>query len=73
MKPAPFDYIAPTTIDEVAAALGAAEGDGKIIAGGQSLMPMINFRLVKPTIVIDINRVAGLDRIELHGDRVRIG
>ncbi|ASS58060.1 FAD binding domain-containing protein [Rhizobium leguminosarum] len=73
MKPAQFDYIAPTTIDAVAAALAAAEGDGKIIAGGQSLMPMINFRLVKPTILIDINRVAGLDRIELHNDRVKIG
>ncbi|MDR6819750.1 carbon-monoxide dehydrogenase medium subunit [Neorhizobium sp. 2083] len=73
MKPAQFDYAAPKTIEEAAALLAASNGDGKIIAGGQSLMPMINFRLVKPAILIDINRIEGLDRIELEGNRVRIG
>jgi carbon-monoxide dehydrogenase medium subunit len=73
MKPAQFDYVAPTTIEEAAAALAASGGDGKIIAGGQSLMPMINFRLVKPSVLIDINRIAGLDRIEFDGTRLRIG
>lgn len=73
MKPAQFDYIAPTTIEEAAEALAAANGDGKIIAGGQSLMPIVNFRLVKPAIMIDINRIAGLDQIRLEGKRVRIG
>ncbi|PDT46594.1 carbon monoxide dehydrogenase [Sinorhizobium fredii] len=73
MKPAPFEYLAATSISEATEALAAAAGDGKIIAGGQSLMPMINFRLVKPTILIDINRIAGLDRIEKHGERLRIG
>lgn len=73
MKPAQFDYAAPKTIKEAAALLAASNGDGKIIAGGQSLMPMINFRLVKPAILIDINRIEGLDRIELEGNRVRIG
>lgn len=73
MKPAPFDYLAVTSASEAAEALAAANGDGKIIAGGQSLMPMINFRLVKPAILIDINRIAGLDRIEKHGERLRIG
>lgn len=73
MKPAPFDYLAATSASEAAEALAAANGDGKIIAGGQSLMPMINFRLVKPAILIDINRIAGLDRIEKHGERLRIG
>ena len=73
MKPAPFDYLAASTISQAAEALAAADGDGKIIAGGQSLMPMINFRLVKPTILIDINRIPGLDRIEKHGERLRIG
>lgn len=53
--------------------LAASNGEGKIIAGGQSLMPMINFRLVKPTVLIDINRIEGLDRIELDVSRVRIG
>jgi CO/xanthine dehydrogenase FAD-binding subunit len=73
MKPAQFDYIAPATVEEAAAALAASDGDGKIIAGGQSLMPMINFRLVKPSILIDINRIAGLDRIEFDGTCLRIG
>ncbi len=73
MKPAPFDYLAATSASEAAEALAAASGDGKIIAGGQSLMPMINFRLVKPAILIDINCIAGLDRIEKHGERLRIG
>jgi len=73
MKPAQFDYAAPKTIEEAAALLAASNGDGKIIAGGQSLMPMINFRLVKPAILIDINRIEGLDRIELEGNRVKIG
>lgn len=55
------------------AALAAAGGEGKIIAGGQSLMPMINFRLVRPSILVDINRITGLDRIEDRGERLRIG
>ena len=73
MKPASFDYFAASTVADAAEALAAAGGDGKIIAGGQSLMPMINFRLVKPTVLIDINRVPGLDRIELRGARLKIG
>lgn len=73
MKPAPFDYLAAKSISEAVEALAASGGDGKIIAGGQSLMPMINFRLVKPTILVDINRIGGLDRIEKHDDRLRIG
>lgn len=73
MKPAPFEYLAARSAVEAAEALAAANGDGKIIAGGQSLMPMINFRLVKPAILIDINRITGLDRIEQQGERLRIG
>jgi carbon-monoxide dehydrogenase medium subunit len=73
MKPARFDYIVPATVEEAAAALVASAGDGKIIAGGQSLMPMINFRLVKPSILIDINRISGMDRIDYDGRRLRIG
>jgi carbon-monoxide dehydrogenase medium subunit len=73
MKPAQFDYIVPATVEEAAAALAASAGDGKIIAGGQSLMPMINFRLVKPSILIDINRISGMDRIDYDGRRLRIG
>jgi CO/xanthine dehydrogenase FAD-binding subunit len=73
MKPASFDYYAAKTVADATEALAAAGGDGKIIAGGQSLMPMINFRLVKPSVLIDINRIPGLDRVELRGARLKIG
>jgi len=73
MKPAPFNYLSAKTVAEAAQALAASGGDGKIIAGGQSLMPMINFRLVKPSILIDINRIAGLEHIDLNGGRLTIG
>lgn len=73
MKPAPFHYVAATSIDHAVAALVAAGGEGKVIAGGQSLMPMVNFRLVRPSVLVDINRIDGLDRIEDMGSRLRIG
>lgn len=73
MKPAPFKYLRARTVDEVTEALSAAGGEGKIIAGGQSLMPMINFRLVKPAVLIDINTIPGLASIELEGGRLRLG
>lgn len=62
MKPAPFDYHAPETIDEACALLASLE-DAKVLAGGQSLIPLLNFRLARPQHVVDINRVRGLDRI----------
>ena len=61
MKPPPFEYLRPHTLDDAVRALHAAAGDAKIIAGGQSLIPMLNFRLLNPGILIDINRIAGLD------------
>lgn len=73
MKPAPFSYVAATSVDQAVAALAEAGEQGKIIAGGQSLMPMINFRLVRPSVLVDINRIEGLDRIEDLGDCLRIG
>jgi CO/xanthine dehydrogenase FAD-binding subunit len=73
MKPAAFDYLAVETLDEAVAALARAGGDGKILAGGQSLVPMLNFRLVRPSIVIDINRIPGLGYVDGTGDVVRIG
>ncbi|MCJ9728647.1 xanthine dehydrogenase family protein subunit M [Bradyrhizobium sp. PRIMUS42] len=73
MKPAPFDYVRPNSIAEAAETLASCGGDGKIIAGGQSLMPMINFRLVKPSVLVDINGLPDLSRIELNGNRLRIG
>lgn len=62
MKPPPFEYHAPTTVDEVCALLGSLE-DAKVLAGGQSLVPLLNFRLARPAHIVDINRISGLDRI----------
>jgi len=73
MKPPVFDYIAATSIDMAAAALAEAGGDAKILAGGQSLVPMLNFRLLRPSILVDINRIPGLGFIEETADSIRIG
>lgn len=74
MKPPKFDYVRPQTLEEALAALAAAQGDGKIIAGGQSLMPMLNFRLLSPSVLIDINRIAELSFLEEQPDGgLRIG
>ncbi|MCA9948236.1 MAG: xanthine dehydrogenase family protein subunit M [Anaerolineales bacterium] len=57
MKPAPFEYLAPTSLDEVLQMLNEHGYDGKLLAGGQSLVPVMNFRLAQPTILIDLNGV----------------
>jgi aerobic carbon-monoxide dehydrogenase medium subunit len=62
VKPPPFEYRAPATIEEACALLGSLD-DAKILAGGQSLVPLLNFRLARPAHIVDINRVPGLDRI----------
>jgi carbon-monoxide dehydrogenase medium subunit len=59
MKPAPFKYYAPRSVDEAASLLGdLAADDGRILAGGQSLLPSMAFRMAKPAHLIDINRIA---------------
>jgi aerobic carbon-monoxide dehydrogenase medium subunit len=60
MKPAPFDYLQPRTVDEALDALVKHGDEAKVLAGGQSLVPMLNMRLARPGVVVDINRVAGL-------------
>ena len=62
MKPPPFEYHAPSSVDETCSLLASLE-DAKVLAGGQSLMPLLNFRLARPAHLIDINRISGLDRI----------
>ena len=62
MKPPPFEYHAPTTVEEACALLASLE-DAKLLAGGQSLVPLLNFRLARPQHLVDINRIDGLDRI----------
>jgi CO/xanthine dehydrogenase FAD-binding subunit len=73
MKPPAFDYIAADSIAMAVAALAAAGDDAKIIAGGQSLVPMLNFRMLRPSTLVDINRIAGLDVIEETSVAIRIG
>ena len=62
MKPPQFEYHAPTTVEAACALLGSLE-DAKVLAGGQSLMPLLNFRLARPAHLVDINRIDGFDRI----------
>lgn len=61
MKPAPFDYVCPDSVAEAVALLAGHAGEAKIIAGGQSLMPMLNFRVVRPRLLVDIGRLLELD------------
>ncbi len=72
MKPAQFDYLVATTVEHALASLGA-DGEAKLLAGGQSLVPILNFRLARPTKLIDINRLAGLAYIHDSGDQIRVG
>lgn len=73
MKPPLFEYRAVGELDEALQVIGTAGGDAKILAGGQSLLPMMNFRLLSPAILVDINRIAGLDRITERPDRLTFG
>lgn len=74
MKSVPFRYHAVKTIDEAVATLGrVAPEDGRILAGGQSLVPTMAFRLARPAHLVDINGVEGLDRLAVDGDQLSIG
>lgn len=73
MKPASFDYARADSVAHAVRLLSEAGRDAKIIAGGQSLMPMMNFRLVKPSLLVDINAIAGLDGVDRIGSKLRIG
>lgn len=73
MKPRPFDYLRPDTIDEAVAAL-AEHGDGaRVLAGGQSLMAMLNLRLIEPAVLVDIARVEELATIREAGGAIEVG
>ena len=73
MKPSAFDYVRPTSIEEAVAVLHAGGGEAKVLAGGQSLVPMLNFRLVRPSMLVDINHIPGLACIEEGKDGLRVG
>lgn len=67
MKPAPFLYCAPSTVEEVVALLAEHGDEAKVIAGGQSLVPTMNMRLAQPSVLVDIGAVPGLDGIQANG------
>jgi carbon-monoxide dehydrogenase medium subunit len=68
MKPAPFQYFAPATVDETVAHLAGYGWDAKVLAGGQSLIPMMNFRLAQPSVLVDLNNVSELSYIHPAAD-----
>lgn len=73
MKPASFSYLAPESVEEAAALLAEHGGSAKVLAGGQSLVPLMNFRLATPSVLVDLNRVSGLDGIAISDDRLVLG
>ena len=73
MKPAPFAYHAPSSVDEVLSLLAEHGDDAKVLAGGQSLVPTMNFRLAQPEVLIDLNRVGELAYVRGDGPELRIG
>lgn len=73
LKPPPFRYVAPTTLDEALSALADGGPGAKVMAGGQSLVPLLNMRLAQPSTIVDINRVAGLDGLSVDADAVVVG
>ncbi|GAB3282826.1 FAD binding domain-containing protein [Parasphingorhabdus pacifica] len=73
MIPASFDYVAPTTVQEAVTALREAGEEAKVLAGGQSLLPVLRMRLADPQIVVDLGKVAELQGVREEGDTVVIG
>ena len=73
MRPAPFDYVAPRTVEEALDLLARHGDEAKLLAGGQSLVPMMNMRLVRPAVVVDLNRVAALGTLREDAGGLRLG
>ena len=73
MIPGAFDYHSPQSLDEALSLLSQHSGDAKILAGGQSLIPAMRFRLAVPSVLIDINRLDDLRYVEERGDHLAIG
>jgi 2-furoyl-CoA dehydrogenase FAD binding subunit len=73
MKPARFDYVRAESIAEAHEVLAAEGGEASVLAGGQSLLPLLSTRLARPKVVLDIMRIPGLDAIAREGDAIRIG
>lgn len=72
MKPAPFDYVRPGSLEEALQAL-AGHPEAKVLAGGQSLVPLLSMRLAAPAVLVDINELPDLDHVRVGADGVRVG
>ena len=72
MKLPPFDYAAPTTLEEAVKLLASCNGMAKALSGGQSLLPVMAFRLAAPTLLVDLRKVPDLDSISIDGQGVRL-
>ncbi len=73
MIPASFDYTAPTTLSDALAALSEGGEDAKILAGGQSLLPVLKLRMAAPSLLIDLGRIPELQGVRMDGDQVLVG
>jgi aerobic carbon-monoxide dehydrogenase medium subunit len=73
MKPAPFRYVAPGSLEEAVSVLGRYGDEAKVIAGGQSLVPMMAFRLATPAVLVDLNGVTDLEYVRRDGDELVVG
>jgi len=73
MKLPAFDYACPTTLAEAVTLLAAHDGDAKVLAGGQSLVPMLAFRVASPSLLVDLRKLSGLDEIRIDASGVRLG
>src|SRR4051812_48872503 len=73
LKLPPFEYASPGTVDDAVALLAERDGEASVLAGGQSLVPLMALRLARPELLVEINRVAGLDRVERVDGHVVIG
>src|SRR5688572_5186437 len=73
MFPPEFEYVAPTSLDEALQILAERPDDAKVLAGGQSLIPLMKLRFASPALVVDINRIQGLDTLEEADGKLRIG
>lgn len=73
MKPPRFAYHDPRSVEEAVELLARYGGEAKILAGGQSLIPLLNFRLARPAALVDINRIPGFDALAVAGDRLEVG
>jgi carbon-monoxide dehydrogenase medium subunit len=73
MKMPPFEYVCPASLSEAVALLASRDGDAKVLAGGQSLVPMLAFRMAQPTLLVDLRKLPGLNAIKIGPDGVRLG